>query len=221
MFNRIVALKDTFSKQSTPPPEPKAKPKPMPSPPTAPRDPASALSEDERVDYESLVARSVGEEEAAVLASEDDLRALFDRMIAVGASERDAAVLLVHDLRPALDGRDVPDSKASPEALADVLRLVGQQTLTRTAAGEVIAALVTEGGDAEAVVQARGLAAVRDDDALAPEVEAVLAEHPDEVERFRAGEQRLVGFFTGQVMRRVPGADAKAVQALLRDRLGS
>ncbi|MEP0545350.1 MAG: glutamine--tRNA ligase/YqeY domain fusion protein [Rhodothermales bacterium] len=222
VFNRIVALKDTWGRQTkNAAPKPAASKKPTPpAPPAAPRDPAAGLTDDERTAYDALVARGVGEEEAAVLASDAALDALFDATVAVGVSEREASVLLVHELRPALGGRSLAESAATPEALADVLRLVGAQTITRTAASEVIAALVDEGGDAEAVVEARGLAAVRDDAALAPDVDAVLAAHADEVERYRAGETRLLGFFTGQVMRRAPkGADAKAVQTLLRDRL--
>ena len=221
VFNRIVALKDTWGKKAQPTAESKPKVVPKRTAPAGPRDPASGLSDDERARYDALVARNTGEEEAAVLAADADLLALFEATVEAGASAREAAVLLVHDLRPALGDRALAESAATPEALADVLRLIGQRTLTRTAASEVIAALVEEGGSAEAVVEARGLGAVRDDASLAPEVDAVLSENPDEVARYRAGEQRLLGFFTGQVMRRVgKGADAKAVQALLRERLG-
>ena len=221
VFNRIVALKDTWQKSENPSTTPTKKKRP-PVQPAAPRDPAAGLSDEERAGYEDLTARGTGEEEAAVLAADADLSALFEAMVAVGASVREAAVLLVHELRPALGGRSLAESAATPEALADVLRLIGQQTITRTAAGEIIAALVDDGGSAEAVVEARGLAAVRDDAALVPEIDAVLDEHADEVERYRAGEGQLLGFLIGQVMRRVgKGADAQAVRALLQERLGS
>ncbi len=222
VFNRIVALKDNWAKQPASSEQQAANSnQKTPAQPTAPRDPAAGLSEIERAEYDSLIARGTGEEEAAVLAADTDLRSLFEATVAVGASVREAAILLVHELRPALGDRTLAESAATPEALADVLRLIGQQTITRTAAGEVIAALVNEGGTAEAVVEARGLAAVRDDAALAPEIDAVLAEHPDEVERYRAGEQRLLGFFMGQTMRRIgKGGDAQAVQSLLQEKLG-
>ncbi len=222
VFGRIVALKDTWAKdRRTGDRGRKTADGGQGAAPVAPRDPAAGLSSRERAVYDSLVARGTGEEEAAVLAGDAELSALFEATIAVGASDREAAVLLVHDLRPALGDRTLAESAATPDALADVLRLVGQQTITRTAAGEVIEALVNEGGTAEAVVKARGLAAVRDDAALAPEVDAVLAAHQDEVARYRAGEHRLLGFLIGQVMRRVgKGGDAQAVRSLLQVRLG-
>ena len=61
---------------------------------------------------------------------------------------------------------------------------------------------------------------VGDSDALGSWVDEVLAEFPDEVERFRQGERKLVGFFVGQVMKRSEGqADPKKVQPVLHEKL--
>lgn len=225
VFNRIVPLRDSWAKTTATGQATAAAPKaagPIETKPAPPRDPASALSGDERGRYDALVARGVGEEEAAVLAADGDLEALFEATIARHDDPREVSVLLVHDLRPALGDRPLSASKASPEALADVLRLLEAGELTRNGASETVRFLIEEGGDAGAVVMAHGLGAVRDEAALAPHVEAVLEAHPDEVARFRAGEARLLGFFTGQVMRRAgKGADPQRVQALLRERLGA
>ena len=61
---------------------------------------------------------------------------------------------------------------------------------------------------------------VRDDGALEPVVDAVLAKFPAEIEKYRAGQKQLSGFFVGQVMRQLAGkADAKAISALLTRKL--
>ena len=225
VFNRIVALRDSRDKpgaaKPATPPRAESRPQP-PSAPVGPRDPAAGLDADQRTRYDALVVRGAGDEEAAVLAADEPLAALFEATVSAFDRPQEAAALLVHDLRRALGDRDLAASKASPEALADVLRGVEAGTLTRNAASEAVTALVDDGGSAQSVIEARGLAAVRDADALAPAIDAALAEHPDEVARYRAGEQRLFGFFVGQAMRRAgKGADPKAVQALLRERLGS
>ncbi|MFN3596769.1 MAG: glutamine--tRNA ligase/YqeY domain fusion protein [Rubricoccaceae bacterium] len=229
VFNRIVALRDGFAREvapasSSPRPEPEPRPEPGPEPgqesraAPPPRDPAAALSAPARARYDALVARGVGEEEAAVLAADDGLAALFEAI--AGAGPREAGVLIVHALRPALPEQGLGASQASPEALADVLRLQREGTLTAQGVREAVAALVTGGGTAAAVVQAHGLAAVRDDAALRPAVEEAIATHPEEAARFRAGETRLLGFLTGQAMRRAGrGADARRVQELLRELL--
>ena len=197
-----------------------------PSPPLAARSrratPASALDPDQRTRYDALVADGAGEEEAAVLAADPALDALLTGVVGAGADPAEAAKLVVHDLRRALGDRPLAGSQATPRALAGVLAMVEAGTLTRNAAGDAVAALVATGGTAQDVVEARGLAAVRDADALAPAVDAALAENPDEVARYRAGEHKLFGFFVGQAMRRAgKGADPKAVQGLLRERLAS
>ena len=148
-------------------------------------------------------------------------RTLFEAVASAGAAPRDAAILLVHDVRRAIGNADLASSKAEAAELAKVLELIDAKTLTRNGATELVSALVTDGGSAEAVMADRGLAAVRDADALAPAVDAALAENPDEVARYRAGEKRLMGFFMGQAMRAGGGKGAapKQVQALLRERL--
>ena len=220
VFNRIVALRDSWGKKEEPAQPTSAPERKEPESPAGPRDPASALSEKERETYSALVVRGVGEEEAAVLAADPKLRSLFESVLTGCDKPKEAGALVVHDLRRALGDRDLRESKAEAEALADVLGFVEAGTLTRNAAGEAVAALVDEGGTAEAAVERHGLAAVRSADALAPAVDAALADNPDEVARYRDGEERLFGFFVGQVMRRAgKGADPKAVQQILRQRL--
>ena len=220
VFNRIVALRDSWAKKDAPAEERASRPDPAPRQPAGPRDPASALSDSQRETYSALVVRGVGEEEAAVLAADPKLRSLFESVLTASERPRETGALVVHDLRRALGDRDLGASKAEATELAAVLALVDDGTLTRNAASEAVAALVDEGGTAEAAVEGRGLAAVRSEDALAPAVEAALADNPDEVARYRAGEERLFGFFVGQAMRRAgKGADPKAVQEILRQRL--
>ena len=219
VFNRIVALRDSWGKRAEPAP-PRPETKTAPPEPVGPRDPASALTEDERGRYDQLVGRGVGEEEAAVLAADADLLGLFEETVAAHDAPREAGAVLVHDLRRALGEAPVATAKATGVSLAAVLRMVEAGTLTRNAAAEAVAALAAEGGAAEDVVAARGLAAIHDAEALAPAVDAALDDNPEEVARYRAGETRLFGFFVGQAMRRAgKGANPQKVQALLRERL--
>ena len=220
VFNRIVALRDSWGKRAEPAP-PRPETKAAPPEPVGPRDPASALTEDERGRYDQLVGRGVGEEEAAVLAADADLLGLFEETVAAHDAPREAGAVLVHDLRRALGEAPVATARATGVSLAAVLRMVEAETLTRNAAAEAVAALAAEGGAAEDVVAARGLAAIHDAEALAPAVDAALDDNPEEVARYRAGETRLFGFFVGQAMRRAgKGANPQKVQALLRERLG-
>lgn len=110
----------------------------------------------------------------------------------------------------------------APARLADAIRLRLDNRLSSTGLQELFGVLLETDADAEAIAAERGLLQVSDDDALAPTVEAVLADHPAEVARFQSGETKLIGFFVGQVMRRFSGSpDPQRVRALLLERLSA
>ena len=111
--------------------------------------------------------------------------------------------------------RAAPD----PAAFAKVLRMEVDGRLTATQAKAVLAELVASGGDPEAIAKAKGFEAL-EGDAVAAAVEAAIAAHPGEWERYAGGEVKLAGFFVGKVMAATSGkADGRAVTALLRERL--
>ena len=78
-----------------------------------------------------------------------------------------------------------------------------------------------EGGEPAEVVAARGLAQVSDEGALGAVVDRVIAAHPAEVARYRAGQAKLLGFFVGKVMKELAGKGNPAlVNGLVKERLG-
>ncbi len=117
-------------------------------------------------------------------------------------------------------GEDAESFPVSPRSLAALLGLIEGGTLSQSAAKKVLAVLAEEGGDPVGVVDRLGLAQVRDDARLEAWVDEVVAEHAEEARRYAEGEERLLGFFVGQVMRRSAGkADPKRVSELLREKM--
>jgi aspartyl-tRNA(Asn)/glutamyl-tRNA(Gln) amidotransferase subunit B len=107
-----------------------------------------------------------------------------------------------------------------PSGLAELIGLVRDGTLSTTIARTVLTGMIETSRSAAAIVEADGLAQVRDEDRLAAWVDEVIAEHPDEARRLGAGEARLMGFLMGQIMRRSGGqADPRRISELLRARL--
>ena len=105
--------------------------------------------------------------------------------------------------------------RVDPAAYAVLLQMEQRQELSATQAKAVLGELVVTGGDPAGIARRMGFEALAAD-SLAEVVAAVVAEHPDEWERFCEGDAKLAGFFTGQVMRRTQGkANGKAVAAEL------
>jgi aspartyl-tRNA(Asn)/glutamyl-tRNA(Gln) amidotransferase subunit B len=111
--------------------------------------------------------------------------------------------------------------KLGPEKLAAVLRLVDAGTIGGPGAKQVVEEVFRSGGEPEEIVRAKGLAQVSDASALEAAVDRVLAASPAEVERYRGGNKKLMGFFVGQVMKETKGkANPAVVNALLAKKLG-
>ncbi len=115
-----------------------------------------------------------------------------------------------------------PARPVAPERLAELLQLKAAGTISHTAAKDVLADMVETGRPPKEIVEAKGLTQVSDEDALAAEIDAVIAAHPDEASAYRGGKAGLIGFFVGQVMRRTKGkANPALVNRLLAERLSA
>jgi aspartyl-tRNA(Asn)/glutamyl-tRNA(Gln) amidotransferase subunit B len=166
-----------------------------------------------------------GERRAALAAeaggsSTDDVAVVIERgldalvraAIAAGADPDRVVTHAVHNL--AVEGA----ANLDPDALADLVKLETDGKLTATQAKKVLAEMLERGGDPVSIAAELGFEAM-DQDALASVVDQLIADNPAEFERFRGGDQKVMGFFVGQAMKATQGkADGKVVTALLRER---
>jgi aspartyl-tRNA(Asn)/glutamyl-tRNA(Gln) amidotransferase subunit B len=165
--------------------------------------------------------------DARLLADERPVAELFDAALARAGGGAEAARTLAHWMNGEVahlaneTGLPVAAWKLTPDMLAGALRLADAGTVGGPGAKALLEALFREGGDPAEVVRARGLAQVSDEGAVEAAVDAVLAASPAEVERYRGGDRKLVGFFVGRVMKVMKGKGNPAVvNALLKKKLG-
>ncbi len=142
----------------------------------------------------------------------------FEAAVAAGADPKAAAGWVLGE---SLAGYNAIGGFAvAPPRLAELLGLVAEGKVSHQAAKKVFAELPEAQGTVESLAQRLGLIQVHDEGALTRWVDQVLAEHPGEVARYRAGEAKLLGFFMGQVMKRSGGkADPKGLPPILKERL--
>jgi len=153
-------------------------------------------------------------------------RALADYFEATVAAFKDnpkiAANWITGELSAALnrDGIDITDSKIAPVDLAALLGRIQDGTISGKIAKEVFEAMWTGGGGADEIIGARGLRQITDSSAIEKIVDAVIAANPDQVEQYRAGKDKVLGFFVGQVMKETGGkANPGQVNEVLKGRL--
>ncbi len=117
-------------------------------------------------------------------------------------------------------GLPISDIPVTPEKFAGLLKLVAAKSINANTASQVLKTMFKTGEEAQTIVEREGLAQVSDAAALETLVDRLLAEHPDEVARYRAGKVQLFGWFVGQVMRETRGkANPGVVQKLLKEKL--
>jgi aspartyl-tRNA(Asn)/glutamyl-tRNA(Gln) amidotransferase subunit B len=165
--------------------------------------------------------------DAGLLVSDKAVAEFFDATLALYGAGPEAAKKVANWLngevaRLANERSEAPEAwKLTPARLAAVLRLLDAQTLGGPGAKQVVEEVFATGGEPEEIVRARGLAQVSDEAAIEAIVDRVLAASPAEVERYRAGNKKLAGFFVGQVMKETKGKGNPAVvNALLKRKLG-
>ncbi|HEU0154448.1 MAG TPA: Asp-tRNA(Asn)/Glu-tRNA(Gln) amidotransferase subunit GatB, partial [Stellaceae bacterium] len=160
-------------------------------------------------------------EEAAVLVA-DRAAALYFEQVADGRDPKAAANWVTGDLFGALHRLcvGIEQSPISSERLGALLDLVADGTISGRLAKDVFAEMLASGADPTVIVEQKGLRQLTDAGAIAAAVDAVLAANPDKVAQYRAGRDKLYGFFVGQVMRATEGkANPALVNDLLRQKL--
>jgi aspartyl-tRNA(Asn)/glutamyl-tRNA(Gln) amidotransferase subunit B len=161
-------------------------------------------------------------EQARVLTASRALADFTEAAARAHGEARTVANWVARDVLAALReiGREIEEIALTPEALAALIRLADAGRITARSARSLVAELLAQGGDPEALVRERGLESVSDENLLVSLVEEAIASHPAAVESFARGDEKALNFLMGQVMRRTQGkADPGRIRALLRERL--
>jgi aspartyl-tRNA(Asn)/glutamyl-tRNA(Gln) amidotransferase subunit B len=168
-------------------------------------------------------AYGLAAKDAALLATNKPLGDYFESLAAACGDARAAAVWVLGDLSAYLnaEGLEVTECPVSAEALAELVGLVRDGTLSGKMAKEVFEAMTATGKSAEDVVAEKGLGQISDTGELDAIVARLVADNPGPAEEFRQGRERVLGFFVGQVMKETRGqANPRMVNELLRKHLG-
>ena len=172
---------------------------------------------------EARMARYMGElqlpeQDAEQLCSDPHLAELFEKTCALGAQPKKAANIMLGMLLREINqtGVSSADLKITPEAIAELITIIGNGTISAKIAADIFPELMKGDVMPAALVKERGLVQVSDTGAIDAAVQKVIDAHPAEVEAYKGGKTKLVSFFVGQVMREMRG---KANPAMVNEAL--
>ncbi|MBX3702832.1 MAG: Asp-tRNA(Asn)/Glu-tRNA(Gln) amidotransferase subunit GatB [Steroidobacteraceae bacterium] len=158
--------------------------------------------------------------DAGVLTASRELAAYYEEVAAgTGGGHKLAANWVMGELSGFLnrDGIEIGGAPVTAAALAGLLRRIHDGTISGKIAKEVFEAMWTERAEADAVIEARGLRQITDSAAIEQAIAQVMAANPAQLADYRAGKDKLFGFFVGQVMKATGGkANPAQLNELLR-----
>jgi len=152
----------------------------------------------------------------------DRASADFYEEVAKGRDGKLAANWVINELFGRLnkEGHDVTTSPVSAGQLGAIIDLIGKGDISGKIAKDLFEIVWSEGGDPAGIVETRGMKQVTDTGAIEKIVDDVIAANPDKVEQVKA-KPTMLGWFVGQVMKASQGkANPKAVNEILKSKLG-
>ncbi len=247
VFNRIVALRDTWAKKQAELKKQqekaarkkaeeaakKAKQTTSDKKRRPSKKPASYKRDQAREENPALAERlasyqndlGLQYDDADLLSGELALAEFYEAAIDAYAEPQTVAAWIVNEMLPELGERDIESVETldvPPKDVAALIEAFANERITNQISRQVFGTMLETGKDPETIIDEEGLERITDTSELEPMIDSILADNPDEVQKFRDGKQSLLGYFIGQVMKATGGtADPQLVRQMLRERLCS
>ena len=163
----------------------------------------------------------ITESDAGILVADQETAQYFE-VVASGRDGKLAANWVIHELFGVLNkvGKGITDSPIVADKLGNLLDLISNSVISSRIAKDVFEEMVAKGKDPGVIVKEKGLKQITDAGEIETAVNNVIADNADQVKKFREGNEKLVGWFVGQVMKKTQGkANPQMVNELLLEKL--
>jgi aspartyl-tRNA(Asn)/glutamyl-tRNA(Gln) amidotransferase subunit B len=161
--------------------------------------------------------------DALVLTATRELADYYEAVVvAAGCDAKLCANWVMGDLSGALNkaGLEIQDSPVEPERLAGLARRIADATISGKLAKQVFESLWESSETADAIIEKQGLKQITDSGAIEGIIDQIIASNPEQLAQYRAGKDKLFGFFVGQAMKATQGkANPQQLNDLLKRKL--
>ncbi len=162
------------------------------------------------------------EDDANLLVSDPLLAEYFESMLHLGVKAKTSVTWLCVELLGRLKAETTLENcGVSTHMLGALAKRIDEGKISGKSAKDVLDKLLEEqGGDVDALIEQMGLSQVNDTEAIVKVIEEVLKNNADKVLEYKSGKDKLFGFFVGQAMKNLKGANPSVVNAILKEKLG-
>ena len=159
----------------------------------------------------------IPEYDAEVITTDKETALFFEETVAAGTDPKKASNWVMGEFARLVKDKGHEAAKITPLQLAEIIGLVEGATISGSAAKQVFDEVFETGREPKSVVEEKGLTQVSDEGAIEEEVQKILDASPDQVKQYKDGNEKVLGFFVGQVMKASKGkANPKVVNEILR-----
>jgi len=162
--------------------------------------------------------------DAGVLTASREMAEFYEHVVSTSGQPKLAANWISSELSAFLnrENKNVTESPVTAAMMASLVMRIADNTISGKIAKDVLEAMWVGEGDADAVIAKKGLQQITDAGAIEKAIDEAIAKNPKQLEQYRAGQEKLFGFFVGQVMKATGGkANPAQVNELLKKKLSS
>jgi glutaminyl-tRNA synthetase len=225
IFNKIVGLKDSWAKKTAPlKEEKKADPaKKKEAKKEVIHGEAEAMNETQQKFFDRYTNDlKLNNELSNILARDEKLSIFFEDTLVIYNSASSVANIVANDVAKELKDKSIDELTFSCTNIADLVKMIDEETISSKIAKQVFEEMTKTGTEPKRIVEDKGLIQISDPAILIPIIEEVIAKNPDNVEKYKAGNNKLFGFFVGQVLKATQGkGNPKVVNELITKNLNN
>jgi glutaminyl-tRNA synthetase len=219
VFNKIVGLKDSWAKKKTSTAKSSDKKAGSPSKKVQIDGEVVPMTEKEQTLFNTYTTElKLNSEVANTLARDEILSHFYKESLSVLNSPVNIANIVTNEVAREL--KQTSELKFTAKQIAALVKMIDDEIISNKIAKQVFEEMVKSGEDPIQIVEAKGLIQISDPAVILPIIEDIIAKNPDNVQKFKAGNSKLLGFFVGQVLKSTGGkANPKVVNVLVAKKL--
>ena len=217
VFNKIVGLKDSYSKKKKAPKnEPKQQAKKVQI-----DGEVVPMTESEQALFEKYTNElKLNAMVSDILARDEKLSSFYAEALSHLNSPVSLANIISNEVARELKEKELNEIKFNASQIAELIKMVDNETISNKIAKSVFEEMIKSGENPEKIVEDKGLIQISDPAVIEPIIDEIIAKNPDNVEKFKAGNNKLLGFFVGQVLKSTGGkANPQVVNTLVAKKL--
>ena len=221
VFNKIVGLKDSWAKKTTKNSRRSRERKSEIKSKKIQSQTIEPLTQIQQKLFDKYTKElNLNNEVANILAKDEVLSKFFQDVLKIFNSPINIANIVVNEVSKELKQKSIDELKFTPKQIASLVEMIDNNTISTKIAKQVFEEMCKDGIDPKQIVEDKGLIQITDPDIIIPIIDKIIANNKENVEKYKNGNNKLFGFFVGQVLKATSGkANPQIVNKLVKDRL--